>query len=386
MTPQPKDTQEAPISQAEFQSYVREQMRAAMRVTLTTILEEELTAIIGAERYEQTSTRSDQRNGYYQRDLLSSLGPLKELDVPRSRQGHRTQLFDRYQRRQAELDGAMLKMFVGGNSTAQVGQVVEALTGSTPSGSAVSRLFHTLEAEYALWRERPLAAHYQYVFAAPRGHPTYFTVIYEDQGLKMAVLAVVGIDLAGKKEVLGFTTGDRENQQAWCDLLEQFKQRGLKQVDLWITDGNQAMFKAIDQKFPGSQRQRCVAHKLQNVLGYLPKERHAQIEPELKAIFYQESRTQADQALAAFCAKYEKHYPTAVACLRRDSDACLTFYQFPQAHWKTIRTNNVCERLFEEVKKRYHKMNAAFRTENSCLLMFFAVIRSLKFRRIPIPG
>lgn len=382
MTPQPKDTQEAAISQAEFQDYVREQMRAAIQVTLTTILEEEMTALIGAERYQQTSTRRDRRNGRYQRDLLTSLGPLQDLAVPRSRQGHRTQLFERYQRRQAELDGAMLQMFVGGNSTAQVGQVVEALTGSTPSASAVSRLFHTLEAEYAVWRERPLAAHYRYVFA----DGTYFTVIYEEQGIKMAVLAVVGINLAGEKEVLGFTTGDRENQQAWCDLLEQFKQRGLQQVDLWITDGNQAMLNAIDQKFPSSQRQRCVVHKLQNVLGYLPKERHAQIEPELKAIFYQESRAQADQALAAFCAKYEKHYPTAVACLRRDSDACLTFYHFPQAHWKTIRTNNVCERLFEEVKKRYHKMNAAFRTENSCLLMFFAVIRSLKFRRIPMPG
>jgi putative transposase len=374
--------QEAAISQAEFQDYVREQMRAAIRVTLTSILDEEMTALIGAERYEQSSTRRDRRNGSYQRDLLTSLGPLQDLAVPRSRGGHRTQLFERYQRRQAELDGAMLKMFVGGNSTAQVGQVVEALTGSTPSTSAVSRLFHTLEAEYALWRERPLAAHYLYVFA----DGTYFTVIYEEQGIKMAVLAVVGINLAGEKEVLCFTTGDRENQQAWCDLLEQFKQGGLQQVDLWITDGNQAMLNAIDQKFPSSQRQRCVVHKLQNVLGYLPKERHAQLEPELKAIFYQESRAQADQALAAFCAKYEKHYPTAVACLRRDSDACLTFYHFPQAHWKTIRTNNVCERLFEEIKKRYHKMNAAFRTENSCLLMFFAVIRSLKFRRIPMPG
>jgi transposase-like protein len=84
--------------------------------------------------------------------------------------------------------------------------------------------------------------------------------------------------------------------------------------------------------------------------------------------------------------KFEKHYPTAVACLRRDSEACLTFYGFPQAHWKTIRTNNICERLFEEVKKRYHKMNAAYRNENSCLLMFFAVIRSLNFKRIPMPG
>jgi transposase-like protein len=85
MTPQPKDTQEAAISQAEFQDYVRAQMRAAIRATLTTILEEEMTALIGAERYEQTSTRRDRQNGRYQRDLLTSLGPLQGLDAPRRR-------------------------------------------------------------------------------------------------------------------------------------------------------------------------------------------------------------------------------------------------------------------------------------------------------------
>ncbi len=88
---------------------------------------------------------------------------------------------------------------------------------------------------------------------------------------------------------------------------------------------------------------------------------------DLKALFYQENREQADQAAAAFCAKYERVYPTAIECLRRDWQACLTFYAFPRVHWRTIRTTNVIERLFEEVKRRSHKMGAAFRNETSCL-------------------
>jgi transposase-like protein len=255
-------------------------------------------------------------------------------------------------------------------------------TGSSPSPSALSRLFHTLEAEYAGWRERPLSAHYLYAFA----DGAYFTVMYEEKGIKMAVLSVGGIRPDGQREVIGFTTGDRENQQAWADLFEQFQQRGLQTVGLWISDGNQATLNAIESKFPTTQRQRCVLHKINNVLGYIPKQQHANIEPELKAIFYQDSRAQAEQALSAFCIKDQQAHPTAVACLGRDRDACLTFYRFPKEHWKTIRTNNVSERLFEEVKKRYHKMNAAFRTEGSCLLMFFAIIRSLNFRRISMPG
>ena len=90
--------------------------------------------------------------------------------------------------------------------------------------------------------------------------------------------------------------------------------------------------------------------------------------------------------VAAFCEKYAQTYPTAVACLQRDLEACLTFYAFPQAHWKTIWTTNVIERLYGEVKRRSHKMAAAFRNEGSCLLMFFAVVRSLKFRRISMPA
>jgi len=118
----------------------------------------------------------------------------------------------------------------------------------------------------------------------------------------------------------------------------------------------------------------------------VPQSQRDYVEPELKAIFYQDSRETADQQAAAFCQKFVKSYPTAVECLKRDLDACLTFYHFPRAHWKTIRTTNVIERTFEEVKKRSHKMSAAFRNEASCLLMFYAVIRGMRFNRVHIPN
>jgi putative transposase len=178
--------------------------------------------------------------------------------------------------------------------------------------------------------------------------------------------------------------GERENQHAWEDLLEQLKERGVETIDLWITDGNKAMLNAIETKFPHSRRQRCIKHKMENVLGYIPEKQHDQVRPELRAIFYQSNLEKAKQELAAFVTKYENTYPTAIDCLNRDLDACLTFYSFPEKHWKFIRTTNIIERLFGEVKKRSHKMAAAFRNENSCLLMFYAVIRSLKLRRISV--
>jgi transposase-like protein len=272
----------------------------------------------------------------------------------------------------------MAEMFVGGVSQVKVGEVVETLTGSRPSPSTVSRVFHSLASEYDQWKNRQLASRYEYAFA----DGTYFTVIYDGQGCKMPILAVMGIASSGEREVLGFCVGDRENQQAWEDLFDDLKRRGVKEMGLFIRDGNQAMLNAISTKFGLAKRQRCARHKMENVLSYIPAKQQDQVRPELKALFYQSSREAADQAVAAFIAKYQQIYPTAVACLQRDLEACLTFYTFPKRHWKTIRTTNVIERLFEEVKRRSHKMGAAFRTEGSCMLLFYAVIRSLKFHKL----
>lgn len=378
MTPHAKDTQPVAFRQDDFQQYVRDTMRDFVRIALTTILEEEVTALIGAAPYEQNPIRRDHRNGSYARNLDTSVGRIEALQVPRTRRGFHTQVFARYQRRRPEVDASIGEMFIQGVSTVGVGHVVEDLSGVKPSPNTVSRVFHKLEDEFAAWKHRKLESHYVYCFA----DGTYFSVIYDHEGCKMPILAVIGIRPDGQREVLAFSVGDRENQPAWEQLLDDLKQRGVAQVDLWITDGNRAMLNAVEAKFPTAKRQRCVKHKLENVLGYVPEKQRDHVEPELKAIFYQEDRTHAEQAFVAFCAKYEKTYGTAVECLQRDQGALLTFYDFPRAHWKTIRTTNVIERLFEEVKKRSHKMNAAFRNEDSCLLMFYAVIRGMRFNRV----
>jgi putative transposase len=368
-------------SQEQFEALLHERLRQAVRLALISVLDAEVDAFIGALPYERTEQRRDQRNGHYMRHLETSMGQITDLPVPRTRSGYHTQLFERYQRRRDELDQAIGQMFIKGLSTRQVGQVIETLTGSKPSPSTVSRVFHTLEAEYEQWKTRRLEERYAYAFA----DGTYFTVVYNDEGCKMPILAVSGIRPTGEREVLAFSVGDRENQPAWEDLLENLKQRGVKDIGLWVSDGNQALLNAISTKFPDSARQRCVMHKMDNVLSYVPTKQQEQLKPELKALFYQKDRQAADQAVAAFIEKYQQIYPTAIACLQRDLEACLTFYSFPKTHWKAIRTNNVMERLFGEVKRRSHKMAAAFRNEESCLLLFYAVIRSLKFNKLTMP-
>lgn len=383
MTPEIKVNEPSPVSQDEFHELIAEKMRAAVRLTLVAIMNEEVTAFVGAPYGEPSATRRDYRNGYYPRDLVTTVGKLEDLPVPRTRGGFRTQVFDQYQRRQRELDVAIGEMFVKGISTVGVGQVMTTLTGQSVSPSTVSRVHHGLEAEYAQWQGRALAARYAYVFA----DGTYFSVIYGDdetgrEAHKTPILALIGITETGKRELVAFTIGERENQGAWENLLDDIRTRGVQHIDLWITDGHQAMLNAIALKFPDSQRQRCIVHKMGNVLSHVPTKQRDAVEAELKAIFYQPDRQKADQCAAAFREKYRAQFPTAVACMDRDWGACLTFYTFPETHWARIRTTNVIERMFEEVKKRSKKMAAAFRNEGSCLLLFYAVVRGLKFQSI----
>lgn len=382
MTPKANDTVRKESSQATIQTMLRERMLLAIRTTLIATLEEEIEAFVAASFYKHAPQRRDHRNGYYARNLGTSMGEIEDLPVPRSRKGFRTLLFERYQRRQAELDSSILDMFVNGISTQKVGDTLEQLTGIKPSPSTVSRVFQTLDAEFETWKKRRLKARYLYVFA----DGTYFTVIYDGVGCKMPIIAVVGIDETGQREVLAFSVGERENQDAWEQLLEELKTRGVQTIDLWITDGNQAMLNAVQAKFSASKRQRCIKHKMDNILGYVPEKQQEQVRLELRGIFYQANRQKALEAAAAFQLKYESVYPTAIECMKRDWEACLSFYDFPEKHWRYIRTNNIIERLFGEVKKRTHKMAAAFRNEDSCLLMFYAIVRTLKFRKISIPA
>jgi putative transposase len=174
MTPQREHTEVPSLSQTDFHELLQAKLRDAVHFVLATILEEEVEAFVGAKRYQRSEQRRDHRNGSYTRGLVTGVGQIQDLAVPRTRQGFQTQLFERYRRRQAQLDEAMYDMFVGGVSTSRVGEVIEGLTGSQPSPSTVSRVFHTLEGEFADWKSRTLAADYAYVFA----DGTYFSVIY----------------------------------------------------------------------------------------------------------------------------------------------------------------------------------------------------------------
>ncbi len=370
------------LSQDEFRAALREEAQIAVRCVLETAMQEELTVLLQAELYARTATRRGRRNGYYRRDLVTAVGPLPDVKVPRDRAGrYQTSVFERFARYQSEIIDTLTAMFFGGVSQRQVGPVVEPLLGVSPSASAVSRLAHDLEGECAAWRERPLQSHYQVIYL----DGVYFPILHGDKKDETPLLVALGVDERGRKEVLSVSVAGAETADAWQGVVDDLKQRGVQQVDLLLTDGDAGLIGVLERSFPATPRQRCITHKERNArsVARVPARRKKEVAAALKGIFAQSSRDEALAQAEAFSVRFAQVYPEAVACLQRDLADCLTFYDFPRALWRHIRTNNALEGLFHTVRQRTNKMGA-FRNETSCMLIVYAVIQNIRFHRITV--
>ena len=242
----------------EFRQRMRNLAVQAMRVLIEAVMREELEKCVGAEWGECTPSRKGYRNGSYTRDLVTSTGRIEDLSVPRDREGQfHTQVFERYSRYEPEVAEALTEMFISGTSTHKVGKVAEKLMGVAPSASAVSRLNQTLTEQFETWRERPLLTHYRILYL----DGIHFTVRHGTQTDSTIILTALGVDLEGNKDVLALRACAEEDKDGWSCLLQDLRTRGLKEIDLIVTDGHDGLLAAVASLFPATLRQRCLVHK-----------------------------------------------------------------------------------------------------------------------------
>jgi len=188
-----------------------------------------------------------------------------------------------------------------------------------------------------------------------------------------AVRVAHGITADGKRVLLGLILGGRESEDAWRELLENLTGRGLKPPALVVHDGNAGLIKALKGAWPRVLRQRCIAHKIRNVLDRVPKTHQAEVKRALVKIFYAPDLQEALEAVKAFAAKYGRSFPAACGVLAKDLADCLTFYRFPQEHWRRRRTSNVIERAFREVRRRTDVVGR-FPGERAALVLIWATL------------
>ena len=299
---------------------------------------------------------------------------LRRLRVPRTRRGCRSQLLPRYQRRQESVNGLVREAFLRGISTRQVGEVLEPVLGESYSPQTVSRIARGLDQAAQAFHRRRLGDEDVYIFLDG--------VVLKVRGSggkvrRRWVLVAYGITASGRREVIAYQLARGESEASWTAFLQGMFLRGLEGqgLRLVVTDGSSGLRAALALVWPQVPRQRCWAHKLRNIADKVPKKQGSCVR-EAAAMYRAPSRRQAQRSFQRWARKWRPTRPRAVACVQRDLEELWAFYAFPPAHWRKIRTTNIIERPFREVRRRTRPISS-FTNPASCDRIVFGVISHL---------
>jgi putative transposase len=320
---------------------VEARVRQGVKAVLEEVLQEEMTQHLEAGYRELTPTRRGERNGYYQRNLVTPAGKIERLGVPRDREGEFvTEVFERYKRMTGDVEEAILEMYLSGISVRKIAGVTEALSKVRIGKDAVSRIASRLEEQQKEWRERSLEEkEYPYLYL----DATYLKVRWGARVTSMALLAAVGVDEEGFREVLAVEVAASEKGAAYTSLLRGLIDRGLSGVRLVVSDDHEGIKAAVTGELPGARWQRCTVHFQRNVLAHVPSSSMSEVAEDLSAIF-KVSRHKTAEALAEeFVSLYEKSYPKALSLFKAGIWDALTYLSYPGSHHARIRSTNMLE-------------------------------------------
>jgi len=331
---------------------------------------------INVHPYERSEQRVSQANGFYERKLTTRLG-IMELKVPRTRcGGFQTQVLKRYQRREPVIDQALKAVFVLGVSTRQSGRALATLVEEAVSAATVSAVAKALDASVSCFHRRRLSDEYRYLVFD--GVSVRIRLVGKVQ--RRMVLCAYGVTRQGRRELIDFQVVKAEGEDTWYGFLWNLWSRGLhgEFLELIASDGQAGLIRALGRLWAAVPQQRCWAHKLRNLENKLKASQRPCLE-EAKLIYQAAHRTQALAEFRQWKRRWQPVAPKAVACLQEDLEELLAFFDCPKAHWKRLRTTNVIERLFLEVRRRIRTM-CAFTTRSSCERILFSVFERMNNR------
>ena len=348
-------------------------LKLAAQMVVQQVLEQEVVDYLGRERYERQPETTGYRNGYKPGRIRSTEGEI-QVEVPQVRdtpEPYQSRLMGFLRGNSDVLDYLVTQMYTRGLSTRDIEDSFrDPQTGkSLLSRTAVSEITESLWEEYQAFRTRDLSGfEVEYLFL-----DAIYESLRQQGGLKEALLCAWGICRDGRKILLHLDLGNKESLSAWREFCRDMVKRGLPVPTLITSDGAPAIISAIEEIWPQSLRQRCTVHKTRNILDKVPKNAQPEIKRAVNAIWEAPNREVADKLVKDFIERYGKDYPSAVACLQDDLEACLAFLRCPAHHHKRIRTTNMIERAFLEERRRT-KTIPRFWDEKSCLKLAFATL------------
>jgi putative transposase len=353
---------------------LRPELREAVRVILETTMEDELAAELVASRYERTPWRTDTRNGAYHRTLVTELGAITDLRIPRRRLvPYRPSFLDRAARRTRSVDRVLRQAFLRGLSTRETAALAETLTGVTLSAAAISRLTRQLDEQVAAFHRRPIRfpAHYLLVDGL------WVSVRASARAKRRVVLAAYGIDETGRRELLDYRQAASESSAEWSRFLTSLAARGLDpdEVRLVTADGADGIAAAVAEVFPAADLQRCWTHRIRNLLDAVPVGERRACLRGLRAIYRARTRHAAVAAYWRWARTWRPRHPILVRRLEADLDDLLAVFALPEPIRRSLRTTNLIERAFRELRRRLRPIGALPDRRSADRILYGQVVR-----------
>lgn len=324
-------------------------MNKLLESVLNQVLKAQVTEQINAENYERTDERKAYRNGSYPHQLTTRVGTIT-LHVPRLRDGKfSTELFSRYQRSEQAFVLALLEMVVNGVSTRKVTIVTQELCGTSLSKSTVSELCKRLDPIVTAWNARPLSdSRFPFVLV----DAMYLKVREDGRVCSRGVMIATGVNESGYREILGLMLGDTESEESWSEFFMSLKSRGLRGMDILVSDNHTGLVKAVKKQFQGITWQRCQTHFMRNVMDATPKHLKDEVQAKVRTILDASDAKTARLLLQQFTNDYADRLPRAMTVIENGFDDVTAVLDLPEKYRKRLRTTNSVERLNEEVRRR----------------------------------
>lgn len=361
------------INEGVIREHLDEVVTRTVEQTLNALLDAEADRLCGARRYEHSAERVDTRAGSYSRQLHTKAGEVR-LKVPKLRSlPFETAIIQRYQRREASVEEALVEMYLAGVSVRRVEDITEALWGTKVSPSTVSELNQKIAVQIQQWRQRPIEGEHAYVYL----DGIWLKRSWGGEVKNVSILVAIGVNAEGFREVLGVAEGTKEDKASWQGFMRYLKERGLKGVKLVIGDRCLGLVEALGEFYPEAAYQRCAVHFYRNVWSLVPSGKVKTVAAMLKAIHASEDRAAAQEKARQVAAKLrEMKLPAAAALIEGSIHETLSYYAFPREHHRSIRTNNPLERIMKEIRRRT-RVVGAFPDGNSALILVSARLRHI---------
>ena len=370
-----------------FRQDIRAKLRARVQAAIEVVLEEELEEALGCRSHERTEARRGYRNGAENRLVTTEYGPRK-LRVPRGRlhgedgttAEFRSEALPRYARRARAVDEALLGAYLGGANTRRIRKIMEPLLGTSHlSKSAVSRVVARLKTLFESWSQRDLSEERYAILYLDGFH---LKVRVARRVVSVPVLAVLGVAEDGTKVLIALRVAATEASSQWSGVVLDLQRRGLAAPELLVVDGHPGLGKALEC-WPGVRVQRCTWHKLANLLEHCPVHARAELKRDYRGIVHARDGLAARKAHEAFVTKWSTLCPAVVRSIEEAGTELLTFYEFPKAMWRSLRTTNPLENLNREFRRRT-KTQASFGTEQAGITLLYGLVAfgQIRFHKI----